>query len=129
MTHFAQSLQQLINPQIQELIDIHFNVSLFYEDHDINFLQTHIQKMNTSANSRGLLGDNCAIFYLEHYLYKPIYVWSKTNCDIFLAHDDFISNNTLQLLYHDDTVNAKNVHYEPITFYNASWEADQNMLP
>ncbi len=43
--------------------------------------------------------------------------------------DDFISNNTLQLLYHDDMVNARNGHYEPITFYNASWEVDQNMLP
>jgi hypothetical protein len=26
-------------------------------------------------------------------------------------------------------VNARNGHYEPITFYNASWEVDQNMLP
>jgi len=26
-------------------------------------------------------------------------------------------------------VNAKNGHYELITFYNASWEVDQNMLP
>jgi hypothetical protein len=43
--------------------------------------------------------------------------------------DDFISNSTLQLLYHDDMVNARNGHYEPITFYNASWEIDQNMLP
>jgi hypothetical protein len=42
MTHFAQSLQQPINPQIQELIDIHFNVSLLYEDHGINSLQTYI---------------------------------------------------------------------------------------
>jgi hypothetical protein len=25
-------------------------------------------------------------------------------------------------------VNARNGHYEPITFYNASWEVDQNML-
>jgi hypothetical protein len=40
MTHFAQSLQQLINPRIQELIDIHFNVYLLYEDHGINSLQT-----------------------------------------------------------------------------------------
>ncbi len=43
--------------------------------------------------------------------------------------DDFKSNSTLQLLYHDDMVNARNGHYEPITFYNASWEVDQNMLP
>jgi hypothetical protein len=41
--------------------------------------------------------------------------------------DDFISNNTLQLHYHDDMVNARNGHYEPITFYNASWEIDQNI--
>jgi hypothetical protein len=26
-------------------------------------------------------------------------------------------------------VNARNGHYEQITFYNASWEVDQNMLP
>jgi len=38
MTHFAQSFQQPINPQIQELIDIRSNVSLLYEDHDINSL-------------------------------------------------------------------------------------------
>jgi hypothetical protein len=121
MTHFAQSLQQPIKPQIQELINIQFNVSLLYEDHDINFLQTYVQKMNTSANYRGLLGDNCAIFCLEFFICKPIYVWSKKKFVIcFSTHDDFISNNTLQLLYHDDTVNAKNVHYEPITFYNAS---------
>jgi len=25
-------------------------------------------------------------------------------------------------------VNTRNGHYEPITFYNASWEVDQNML-
>ncbi len=47
----------------------------------------------------------------------------------FRTGDDFISNNTLQLLYHNDMVNARNGHYEPITFYNASWEVDQNMLP
>jgi hypothetical protein len=38
MTHFAQSLQQPINPQIQKLIDIHFNFSLLYDDHGINSL-------------------------------------------------------------------------------------------
>ncbi len=47
----------------------------------------------------------------------------------FQVGDDFISNNTLQLLYHDDMINARNGHYKPITFYNASWEVDQNMLP
>jgi hypothetical protein len=26
-------------------------------------------------------------------------------------------------------VNARNGHYEPITFYNTSWEVNQNMLP
>jgi len=26
-------------------------------------------------------------------------------------------------------VNVRNGHYELITFYNASWEIDQNMLP
>jgi hypothetical protein len=62
MTHFAQSLQQPINPQIQILINIHFNVFLLYESHAINSLQTYIQKMSISANPRGLWGDNCAIF-------------------------------------------------------------------
>ncbi len=47
----------------------------------------------------------------------------------FQKGDDFISNSELQLLYHDDMVNAPNGNYKPITFYNASWEVDQNMLP
>jgi hypothetical protein len=47
----------------------------------------------------------------------------------FQMSGDFISNNTLQLLYHDDMVNARNGHYELIIFYNASWEVDQNKLP
>jgi len=42
MTHFAQSLLQPINPQIQKLIDIHFNVSLLYEDHGKNSSQNYI---------------------------------------------------------------------------------------
>jgi hypothetical protein len=62
MTHFAQSLQQPINPQIQELIDIHFNVSLLYEDHGISFLQNYIQKMSINANFGGLWGDNRVLF-------------------------------------------------------------------
>jgi hypothetical protein len=48
--HFAQSFQQPINPQIQGLIDIHFNVYLLYEDHGINSLQTYIQEMSINAN-------------------------------------------------------------------------------
>jgi hypothetical protein len=51
MTHFAQSFQQPVNPQIQILINIYFNVYLLYEDHGINSLQTSIQKMNINANS------------------------------------------------------------------------------
>ncbi len=97
MTHFAQSLQQPINPQIQNLIDIHFNVSLLYEDHGINFLQTDIQKMNISVNSGGLWDDNHAMVCLANYLHsRPIHVWSKKNCVMwFQAGDDFISNSTL----------------------------------
>jgi hypothetical protein len=130
MTHFAQSLQKPISPQIQELIDIHFNVSLLYEDYGIMFLQTFIQKMSISANFGGLWGDNHAIFCFANYLHRPIHVWSKNNCVVcFQVGDVFISNNTLQLVYHNDMVNARNGHYEPITFYNASWEVDQNMLP
>jgi hypothetical protein len=82
MTHFAQSLQQPINSQIQELIDIHFNVSLLYEDHGINVLQTYIQKVNISANLGGLWGDNLAIVCLANYLHRPIHVWSKILCDM-----------------------------------------------
>jgi hypothetical protein len=77
--------------------------------------------MSINANFWGLWGDNHAIFCLTNYLHRPIHVWSKTNCVICFWLGDFISNNTLQLLYHDDMVNARNGHYEPITFYNVSW--------
>jgi hypothetical protein len=57
--------------------------------------------MSISANS----GDNCAIFCLANYLHKPIHVSSKKHCVIyFRVGDDFISNNTLQLFYHNDMV-------------------------
>jgi hypothetical protein len=86
--------------------------------------------MNIIANFGGLWGDNRAIFCLANYLRRPIHVWSKQNCVIcFRVGHDFISNSSLQLLYHDDMVNAKNGHYEPITFYNASREVNQNILP
>ncbi len=78
MNHFAQSLQQPINPQIQKLIDIHFNVSLLYEGHGINSLKNYIKKRSINASFRGSWGDNCAIFCLANYLHRPIYVWSKT---------------------------------------------------
>jgi hypothetical protein len=77
MTHFAQSFQQPINPQIQEFIDIHFNVFLLYEDHGIKSLQTYIQKMSISAFFEGLWGDNCAILCLANYLHKSIHVLGK----------------------------------------------------
>jgi len=53
MTHFARSFQQPINPQIQELIDIHLNGFLLYENQGINSLHTYIQKMSISANFGG----------------------------------------------------------------------------
>ncbi len=103
---------------------------LLYEDHGIIFFQTYIQKMNISANFGGSWGFNYAIFFLENYLHKPIHVWSKNDCVMcFRMSGDFISNSTLQLIYHVDMVNARNGHYELIIFYNASWEVDQNMLP
>jgi hypothetical protein len=130
ITHFAQSLQQLIDPQIQELIHIHSNVSLLSENHGINVFQTYIQKMSISANFGAFWNDNRAIVCLANYLHRGIHIWSKTNCVVFFRMgNDFISKSTLQLLYDDDMVNAKNGHYKPITFYNASWEVDQNMLP
>jgi hypothetical protein len=67
MNHFAQSLQQPINPQIQELIDIHFNVSLLYEGHCINYLKNYIKKKSINANFGGSWGDNYAIFCLANY--------------------------------------------------------------
>jgi hypothetical protein len=85
MTHFAQSLQQLINPQIQELIDIHFNVSLLYEDHGINVLQTYIKKMSISANFGGLWGDNHAIFCLGNYLHARPCLGKNKLCDMLLG--------------------------------------------
>jgi hypothetical protein len=74
------------------------------------------------------------VIIMPYFVWQIIYIGpsmsSKQNCVIcFRAGDDFISNITLQWLYHDDMVNARNGHYEPITFYNASWEVDQNMLP
>jgi len=69
MTHFAQSLQQPINPQIQKLIDIHFNVSLLYADHGINSLQTYFQKMGISANSKGL-----QVIIVPYFVWKIIYI-------------------------------------------------------
>jgi hypothetical protein len=82
MTHFAQSLQQPINPQIQKLIDIDFNVFILYEDHGINSLQTYIQKMGISANSRGLWGDNCAIFVWKIIYIGPSMFGQKKLCDM-----------------------------------------------
>jgi hypothetical protein len=69
MTHFAQSLQQPINPQIQELINIHFNVSLLYEDHGINLLQNYIKKMSISANFGGL-----RVIIVPYFIWQIIYI-------------------------------------------------------
>jgi hypothetical protein len=71
-------LQQPINPQIQELIDIHVNVFLLYEDHGIYIFQNYIQKMSISANFEGLWGFNNAIFYSENYLHSPFMFAQKT---------------------------------------------------
>ncbi len=67
--------------------------------------------MSINANLGSLWGDNHAIFCLANYLHRHIHLWSKQNCVIcFQASDDFITNSTLKLLYHDDMVNAKNGH-------------------
>jgi hypothetical protein len=67
MAHFAQSLQQ---PTLafQEIINIHFDASVLYEDHGIHSLQTYVDKIDISAKYGGLWGDNCAIFCLANYL-------------------------------------------------------------
>jgi len=53
MAHFAQLFQQTILA-FQETINIHFDVSLLYEDHGINSLQTCVDKMAISAKCGGL---------------------------------------------------------------------------
>jgi hypothetical protein len=67
MAHFAQSFQQ---PTLafQEIINIHFDVFLLYEDHGIHYLQTYVDKMAISAKCGGLWGDNRAIYCLANYL-------------------------------------------------------------
>ncbi len=60
---------------------------------------------------------------------SPSMIGQKNLCNMFLNKRCFINNNTLKLLYHDDIVKAINGHYEPIIFYNALWEIDQNILP
>jgi hypothetical protein len=84
MAHFAQSVQQ---PTLafQEIINIHFDASLLYKNQGIRSLQTYVDKMPISAKYGGLWGDNCAIFYLANYLRRPIYVWSKRNCMIWVT--------------------------------------------
>jgi hypothetical protein len=52
MAHFAQLFQQTILA-FQEIINIHFDVSLLYEDHGINSLQTYVDKMAISAKCGG----------------------------------------------------------------------------
>jgi len=76
MAYFAQLFQQTILA-FQEIINIHFDVSLLYEDHGIDSLQTYVDNMAISAKCGGLWGDNGAIFSLANYLPRPIYVWSK----------------------------------------------------
>jgi hypothetical protein len=51
------------------LIHIHFNVSLLYEDHGINSLQTHIQKVSISANFGGLW-----MIIVPYFVWQIIYI-------------------------------------------------------
>jgi hypothetical protein len=53
MANFAQSLQQ---PTLvfQEIINIHFDALLFYEDHGIDSLQTYVDKMAVNSKCEGL---------------------------------------------------------------------------
>ncbi len=85
--------------------------------------------MCISANSRVLWDDNHAILFWQ-IIHICQSIFGQKNCAIcFWTCDVFISNSTLKLLYHNDVVKARNGHYEPIIFYNASWEIDQNILP
>jgi len=128
MAHFAQSLQWPTHA-FQEIINIHFDVSLIYKDHGIHSLQTYVDKMTISAKYGGLWGDNHAKFCLENYSWISIYVRSKKNCVICLhVDDDFITNSPLQLLYHDEVLNLTKNNYELIIFHNISRLDDQKML-
>ncbi len=75
------------------------------------------------------------VIIVPYFIWQIIYIGSsmfgqKKYCVIcFRANDDFKKNSTLQLFYHDDMANAKKGHYEPITFYNASWEVNQQQCP
>jgi hypothetical protein len=106
----------LTNPLTPKFKNWSIFISIFfllYENHGINFLQTYIQKMCISANSRGLWGDNHAIFCLANYSHRPIHVWSKKLCDMFLnkwcfhksstlkniTNKFFINNSTLELKF------------------------------
>ncbi len=53
--HFAQSLQQHVLA-FQEIINIHFDVSLLYEHHGMYSLQTYVDKMAISAKHGGFVG-------------------------------------------------------------------------
>jgi hypothetical protein len=121
MAHFAQSFKQ---PTLafQEIINIHFDVSLLYKDHGINSLQTYVDKMAISAICGSLWSDKHTIFCLTNDLQRPIYNWSK---NIYLSvNDDFITNSPLQLL---QVTNPTNGHYESIIFHNISQLNDKNM--
>ncbi len=76
MAHFAQLFHQNILA-FQEIINIHFDVSLLNEDHGIDSLRTYVDKMAIRAKCGGLWDDNGAIFCLANYLQRLIYVWLK----------------------------------------------------
>jgi hypothetical protein len=76
MAHFARSFKQP-TLSFQEIIIIHFDVSLLYKDHGISSLQTYVDKVAISAICGSLWGDNHAIFCLTNDLQRPIYVWAK----------------------------------------------------
>jgi hypothetical protein len=66
MAHFAQSLQQ---PTLafQEIINIHFDASLFYEDHGINSLRTYVDKMVINAKCEG-----CDVIVMQCFVWQII---------------------------------------------------------
>jgi hypothetical protein len=72
MAHFAQSLQQ---PTLafQEIINIHFDASLLYEDHGIHSLQTYVDKMAISAKY-GVCGVTIVQYFVWQIIYKGLFM-------------------------------------------------------
>jgi hypothetical protein len=62
--------------------------------------------MSLSALNGGLWGNLIVVYWISHYLQRPIYVWNKNNGYIMGKVWDEINGNTLHIVY-------GNNHFEP----------------